>query len=242
MAPEGNAPEFADKQQFENSTSNAIGVNIFEPGTGKPTAITLWPGQTIWLSEDEQRMTANAPRDPSNNPFISGALRPINEQRPIGSDVFQRPIHGVTAQHKPDDEVQRLAEEEEPEADPGIFTDEELERIAQEKVEAHERAEAALRQGLAGPLPEKQVEVEAPTPIEGSLHGDDTATHTDEDDEEAAEEHAAFAEGEETGSAVDPQGEPEEGEFAKHEEVGDPDAPAASKPDVPGRRTPPAED
>lgn len=48
-----------------------------------------------------------------------------------------------------------------------------------------------------------------------------------------AEEHAAeTAKGEETGAAERPSGKPAEGEFAQHEEVGSPDAPAAGERDL----------
>lgn len=56
--------------------------------------------------------------------------------------------------------------------------------------------------------------------------------------EQAAVEETAAAEGdsslsvEETGAAVDPKGQAPEGEFAAHEEVGSPDAPAAEKGDA----------
>lgn len=221
------------RQQFRNTTPNVLGVNIFEPGTGKPTAIALMPDETVWMSEDEQRMTAQAPRDHRANPFVTGALVAVTDERPIGKNA--RPIAGIlggavqgpvspTLQQDPD------AQSGEPVPD-SIFEDTPEDRAARERAEAE-------RQGRIGAVPARQV-VE---PEPGALGGDDTAPPPvgDEDagpgdqlegedpgSEEAAGEETA-AEGEETGAAIEPQGDPPEGEFAQHEEVGDPDAPSVA--------------
>ena len=61
----------ANKTKFRNMTGGYIGVCV-EGDSGKMTAISLGPGEGVELSEREQRATANAPREPENNPFIGG--------------------------------------------------------------------------------------------------------------------------------------------------------------------------
>lgn len=64
----------------------------------------------------------------------------------------------------------------------------------------------------------------APPPPNPGQANDQTVVSSSGEEETAAQ---ATPEQEETGAAVPPAGEPTEGEFAQHEEVGTPDAPAA---------------
>lgn len=101
-----------EKAQFRNTTSSHQGAVIFDQAN-KPHGISVAPGDTVWLSEDEQQMTANAPQDPHDNPFLplhdvldeerkptgekrpifelEQTLRPITGGRPIGADATADP-------------------------------------------------------------------------------------------------------------------------------------------------------
>lgn len=233
------------KQQFVNATKHVVGYNCFKPGTNEPWAASLMPGETCWLSEDEQRMTANAPRDASQNPFVNGFLQPVTDERPIPA-ANERPIAGIVGGAVQRPPAPRVSE---PEPVPeSIFEDTEDDRRAKAAAEA-------ARQGQIGAIPANQV-VE---PEQGALHGDmggdtpvddlptaEESTQTQEtglggenvgSEEEVAEETAADHR-EETGAAIEPSGDPEEGEFAEHEEVGDPEAPAAEETESASQKSP----
>jgi hypothetical protein len=57
------------KTEFHNRTQGYIGaVTINEEGRREVVAVE--PGGTVWLDEREERLTADAPRDPKDNPFV----------------------------------------------------------------------------------------------------------------------------------------------------------------------------
>lgn len=106
-----------EKQKFRNMTGGFIGV-VIENDSGKLAGISLPPGEGVELSEREQRATANAPRDPKDNPFVGGfkdedtgevgpALLPVD-----GSEDVQRPIGGVPAPQDDPPEGERPHDEE----------------------------------------------------------------------------------------------------------------------------------
>jgi hypothetical protein len=78
-----------EKTEFRNATGGTIGVIVVQPG-GKEQALPLVSGATIWLSEDDQIATANAPRNDADNPFVNGMLEAVGvpqgvkNRRPIG--------------------------------------------------------------------------------------------------------------------------------------------------------------
>lgn len=101
-----------EQRKFVNRTPGWIGVNVFGPD-GKPTAIAVEPGFEVWLTPEEERMTAEAPRSAADNPFVKeweevtetdsfgepvttvlrkGTLVPADEpSRPVASDRFIPP-------------------------------------------------------------------------------------------------------------------------------------------------------
>lgn len=101
--------QVAEKRKYHNPTPMWVGVNIFD-AEGKRTSIQVEPGGFIWLSPEEERMTAEAPVRPEDNPFAkvwdrvtgqdpnTGEMITVPEQgllvltndppRPIGSDRF----------------------------------------------------------------------------------------------------------------------------------------------------------
>jgi hypothetical protein len=81
-----------EKTEFRNDSGGIIGVITIEPD-GKRKGIAVKPGECIWLSEDEEIATANAPLRDEDNPFINGQLvkvtdaADIRNRRPIGSSA-----------------------------------------------------------------------------------------------------------------------------------------------------------
>lgn len=59
-----------EKQQFKNNLHGWIGVVLIGP-KGDDRGGSVEPGGTVWLSEAEQVLTANAPRSAADNPFIA---------------------------------------------------------------------------------------------------------------------------------------------------------------------------
>lgn len=85
------------KDEFENVTQGQIGVTIIQ--NGKERGVAVRPGEVVWLSEEEQIATANAPKRDESNPFIGGnqnadgpalVLRTrageIRNRRPLGDE------------------------------------------------------------------------------------------------------------------------------------------------------------
>lgn len=111
------------KTEFKNVSGGIIGVVTVEPG-GKIVPIPVQPGATIWLSEEEEIATANAPVRDEDNPFISGQLvkvtdaADIKNRRPIGSNADspeaaaqKQKAEEAAAARKAANEAQRKEEE-----------------------------------------------------------------------------------------------------------------------------------
>lgn len=94
------------KTEFRNDSPGIIGVVTLEPG-GKEVAIPVKPGASIWLSEDEQIATANAPQRDEDNPFVNGQLIKVTDAADIKN---RRPI-GDNAESPEAAEQKRAAEE-----------------------------------------------------------------------------------------------------------------------------------
>jgi hypothetical protein len=224
------------KQQFKNETDGWIGVVIIGP-RGDDRGIPVEPQGTVWLSEAEQRLTANAPRRPQDNPFIAQEVERVNPETgesetvtvtplvPISDDRFvpadnryvpadAAPASGVLA-------AQAAATGDEPlTATVAPSTVEtrtaEVEAMGEDAKPGHPAppvpARAAAAAQAAAPEPEP-----APEPQEPPV--------TPPAPPQAPEEHAVKTDpqvGEETGAATPPSGAPPEGEFAAREEVGTP--------------------
>lgn len=59
----------SEKVEFRNNTSGYIGVVTYAPN-GDEKAVAVEPDGTVWLSVEEQELTAKAPRSAKDNPFI----------------------------------------------------------------------------------------------------------------------------------------------------------------------------
>ncbi len=180
----------AERQQFKNESGGWQGVVIIGP-RNEPRGIAVAPDDTVWLTEDEQELTANAPRRPENNPFIPQTVVRRNAETDAEENVEITPLVPVN-------EGRFIPAQERP--TPGL--------VGKEPAEA--------------PTEAPKVPTVPPRAAKAA---------------EAAEE---------TGAAVPPPSSPPEGEFARDEEVGTPDAPApqpgpppAPVPYSPGSSPPP---
>ncbi len=77
-----------EQRKFVNPTSGFVGANVFGPD-GKPTAIPVEPGGEVWLTPEEERMTAEAPRLAQDNPFIK------DWDETVEWDTFGEPVRTV---------------------------------------------------------------------------------------------------------------------------------------------------
>jgi hypothetical protein len=82
-----------DQRKFINPTAGWQGANVFGPD-GKPTAIAVEPGGEVWLTPAEERMTAEAPRRPEDNPFVKEWEETV-ETDPFGEPTKTVTRHGV---------------------------------------------------------------------------------------------------------------------------------------------------
>lgn len=77
--------------KFQNTSPGVAGAIKLDLD-GKPQGVPVRPKGEIWLTEQEQVLTANAPRNEQDNPFTDGTFTLIakgselGNQRPIGDD------------------------------------------------------------------------------------------------------------------------------------------------------------
>lgn len=86
-----------EKTQFQNNTGSYVGVTILT-GKGDAKGISVEPHGKVWLTRDEQALTAQAPRRAEDNPFdprsgerfglTTGILTVCQESRVIGSERY----------------------------------------------------------------------------------------------------------------------------------------------------------
>jgi hypothetical protein len=105
------------KSQFENTSGGTAGAVIID-AEGKPKGISVDAGQTIWLSEREQALTANAPRNDEDNPFADGTFTlkirasDVPTSRTLGDDQdIESP---PAAPEQPEEQVEDIREERPP--------------------------------------------------------------------------------------------------------------------------------
>jgi hypothetical protein len=78
-----------EQRKWTNPTRGFVGVSVFGPD-GVPTAIAVEPGGEVWLTPEEERMTAEAPRAKEDNPFVK------EWEEPVEFDSFGEPTQTVT--------------------------------------------------------------------------------------------------------------------------------------------------
>jgi len=77
-----------ERSEFINESAGYVGAVVLQKG--EPTGISVEPGASVWLTEEEQILTANAPTKDEDNPFTNGTFKlktaatEIANRRPIG--------------------------------------------------------------------------------------------------------------------------------------------------------------
>lgn len=205
-----------EKAQFRNETEGWVGaVRIGVKGDERGVAVA--PGETVWLSEPEQVLTANAPRRAEDNPFIPQPRIKVDPVTGERTEFMVTPLIRVSED--------RFV----PTSDRPIPGDLPQAPAAAPAAPAASEAPAPVEPPVAPPAPPQapQAPVPAPDPTPASPEAEAPVAPA------VAEETAAQSPGpqaEETGAALPPVSEAPEGEYAALEEVGTPDAPTADAP------------
>ena len=243
--------EVPDRKQYRNNTQGWIGV-VKLSHLGEELGENVDPGGTVWLTEQEAILTAQAPRLAEHNPFaerIYIVQDPTTKRR---KEIKIRPLTLVSGETRQMAAGGRYV--------PGVSEAEEEARQAEATAEGAPAPEPPVIAvppttgsqvgDKEAPEPESWVaEPEAPGEVlQGRLSGDGGVTPDLSDPTLpkpgdgvraqpqaqgqtvgamlGAEEHAAAVDpniGEETGAAKPKDEPPMEGEYAAHEEVGTPE-------------------
>lgn len=121
------------RSEFQNESGGFVGVTFIEEGKRRGGSVP--PGESVWLTEEEQIATANAPRRDEDNPFTNGFLKLVTPATQIAN---RRPIGdpGDAAQPEPSEGAQAEAAEQAQEAA-------ERRRVAEEQKKAEEERRLA---------------------------------------------------------------------------------------------------
>lgn len=232
-----------EKQEFKNQTGGWLGVVVIGP-KGDDRGASVEAGGSVWLSEEEQVLTANAPRRPEDNPFVEQTfesvdpntgdrstlklvpLVPVNSGRYVPADL--RPIGGTLSDAESAHHAQVAATGSGP-VQP-VQGDPLAERIEQVRdqgdnaqpgnrdtppAQASARARAAAEAAAgAGESPEADAGPEEPPSAPV-----EPPTPEPTPEETAVQQPPVE---EETGAAPQPSGEAVAGSFSPGEEVGTP--------------------
>jgi hypothetical protein len=102
-------PSITSKDEFINTTDGWLGA-VQLNHLGQALGVSVEPGGSVFLTEEEQMLTANAPRDDADNPFVNGGLKlktravEMRNRRPF-SEHAGAEVHGETgATPQPEDE------------------------------------------------------------------------------------------------------------------------------------------
>lgn len=202
------------KSEFRNATNHIIGY-VYYDEDDKRRGGAVSADETVWLSEKDQIATANAPHDPADNPLTNGALVEVTAATEIASRRPLRPEAEVAPPNVEQPVEGELAGAEVVPANPTTEEADAEEEPAEESVEPAPEPEADEVPAEESPdEPEKEL---SPSEIAAQRSIPPAGPPIFEPQPEDAE----------TGTGVDPLGEPPEGERAAAEEVGTPSAPAA---------------
>jgi hypothetical protein len=171
------------RSEFRNQSGGQIGVIIID--NGKEKAISVKPDESILLTQQEQILTANAPKLEKNNPFTNGSLvliRPASQianRRPIG-DPSLMPGQEVDPEAVEAARIEREAK-----------ANEAKEREAKRTAEAQAQGEQGAQPRVSRPPAKSEGEggVEAPKPPEETANkpqASATEGKRDADEETAA--------------------------------------------------------
>lgn len=170
-----------EKAEFRNDSPGVCGATIVQPG-GKIQGVAVKPGETIWLTEEDQIETANAPRKAEDNPFINGTLNLVTEPKDIAN---RRPIGHTERPQAPvseEDQAAADAKRQENEAASAEHARKEQEEAARREEQAQEAKDTGPKplphQGQRDPAEETGVVVEpnGPAPEGERAVAEETAT------------------------------------------------------------------
>jgi hypothetical protein len=207
-------------RKFHNPTDGWIGANKYGPD-GKPTATAVPPHGDVWLTEAEERMTAEAPRMAEDNPFVKKYRHKVGEN-PDGTDIFEERTGTLV-----------LSDEEPRPISSTRFTPAQAERVA--------ASEAEQPAAAAPPVDPPSFEPEgAPTAEKGTPPTDTGVQHTHFEPPAETPRHDEVVAGavapEVLGAPAPTHGEPVLGQAAENEVVATPEAVAANEEELARRR------
>lgn len=107
------------RDEFVNVSDGIVGAITID-ARGDRRGIAVHPGQSVWLSEEEQIETANAPRADTDNPLVNGTF----ELRTNGAEVKNhrplRPDANPVVEPEPSPEETGAAPEPQGEPEEGV--------------------------------------------------------------------------------------------------------------------------
>lgn len=242
-------PQQLKKRLYRNNTGGFIGVVQIDH-KGDEQGVNIDPHGTIWLSDAEAVLTARAPKDPANNPFVEQTLIVQDPETGNMSEVVVTPVTLASDEERYAPAQDRYVPTQvdshaSPPPSPAAVAREQRETAGQSPVSAPAPAAsplpappggAATLSGDTPPAgtPEQEswvAEPEAPGQVlQGSLQGAAVPEETAQAQvppqapsvtAQAAPQTPGGVE-EETGAALPPAELPPEGEYAQAEEVGTP--------------------
>lgn len=100
------------RDEFRNTTDGWIGVVQFVGPHREPKGTAVEPHGVVWLNEEEQILTANAPKVDEDNPFANGQLELVSK----GVEIRSRRPYGAQAipvtKAEPEEAAEPKVEEE----------------------------------------------------------------------------------------------------------------------------------
>lgn len=263
-----------EKKCYKNNTAGWLGVVKLDH-LGAQVGESVEPFGEVWLTQAEAILTARAPKDPANNPFVEQIFQGEDAQggrhpMPITPLTLSETENGTASERfvpssPPEGETSEQLAARKRETEAALAGPSERDRtipLAPVVQPAPSSAAAATAPATSAAAPVSTSEAGeeeqkswtdppanwTPQPQKGSLGGGAAPAGPVDDDDardgtpqgappqapvlqqvgQVPEETAAtLPSGEETGAAETPAGQAPEGEYASHEEVGSPDAPAA---------------
>lgn len=98
MEQSSTVPQVA-KKEYRNNTSGWVGVVTLDHN-GAEQGVNIDPNGTIWLSDAEAILTARAPRNPADNPFLERDFVMVDTATGMRKNVPMRPVTLVSDRTK----------------------------------------------------------------------------------------------------------------------------------------------
>lgn len=92
--------EHGERVEFVNQTDGYAGA-VQYAANGDEKSVAIEPGGTVWLSEAEQELTAKAPREAKDNPFLP---QPYEIRDPVTDEILEeghRAVFVVNTEERP---------------------------------------------------------------------------------------------------------------------------------------------